>query len=516
MDFFGKKDVDDLLRVSRIGLWRVEFEEGKAPRFYADEVMDELLGIEGDVTPEERFVFHSTHIAKEDTELFADYSQKMLFSRSEATYRYNHPTQGEMYVRCGGSLCPTDNGITALSGMHQDISDLIRIEKGGAAEERLAEQNIALRQEQHYSEKLFMQLLKLQTCGIVSYKTPSHEIIVMNDMARKIYGFRPDVEITAEMIQDVNRRMKYDNPEETQAKIDSLQEPGDQISFTITIEHDDGKVVHAWTVIQLVEMENGDRVIISSIQDISTLTEVQAMNLHLEAQLDIIQTMASTYNSIYYIDMADGSFVEIGARVSGVREIIGADGDAQASLDAMCKHIVVPEQAEAMRKFADLSTVNERLKDKVWISRQFEGRLAGWSEGFFIAAKRDENGDCEHIIWATRSVDEEKRREIEFQKELEKAKQQAEIANEAKSKFLFNMSHDIRTPMNVIVGFTNLLEKNIGNEDLCKDYIKKIRNSSDFLLSLINDVLEMARIESGKAELDEIAWSAEQFMDSLY
>ena len=98
-------------------------------------------------------------------------------------------------------------------------------------------------------------------------------------------------------------------------------------------------------------------------------------------------------------------------------------------------------------------------------------------------------------------------------------KAQLEIANAAsaaKSAFLFNMSHDIRTPMNAIIGFTELLEKHLDDKELAESYIKKIQTSNDFLLSLINNVLEMARIESGKTTLDETYWDAYAFNDTLY
>ena len=86
---------------------------------------------------------------------------------------------------------------------------------------------------------------------------------------------------------------------------------------------------------------------------------------------------------------------------------------------------------------------------------------------------------------------------------LEKSAQEAREANEAKTRFLFNMSHDIRTPMNAIIGFSDLLEKHIDEREKVLDYTKKIKSSSSFLLSLINYVLEMARIESGKTVLKE-------------
>jgi len=86
--------------------------------------------------------------------------------------------------------------------------------------------------------------------------------------------------------------------------------------------------------------------------------------------------------------------------------------------------------------------------------------------------------------------------------QLEKSAEQARSANEAKTRFLFNMSHDIRTPMNAIIGFSGLLEQNLDNKEKAKGYLKKIQASSNLLLTIINQVLEMARIESGTATLN--------------
>ena len=99
--------------------------------------------------------------------------------------------------------------------------------------------------------------------------------------------------------------------------------------------------------------------------------------------------------------------------------------------------------------------------------------------------------------------------------ELEKTAQKAEAANEAKTRFLFNMSHDIRTPMNAIIGFSDLLEKHIDEKEKVTDYINKIKSSSSLLLSLINYILEMARIESGKADLREEVGYIQELQDSL-
>ena len=105
-----------------------------------------------------------------------------------------------------------------------------------------------------------------------------------------------------------------------------------------------------------------------------------------------------------------------------------------------------------------------------------------------------------------------KHRERQYEAELEKSAEQAKNANEAKTRFLFNMSHDIRTPMNAIVGFSGLLEKNLQNEKKAKEYLEKIQSSSNLLLMIINQVLEMARIESGTAVLQLKA----EDMDALF
>jgi len=99
--------------------------------------------------------------------------------------------------------------------------------------------------------------------------------------------------------------------------------------------------------------------------------------------------------------------------------------------------------------------------------------------------------------------------------ELETARHAADAASSAKSRFLFNMSHDIRTPMNAIIGFTALIRKHQSEPDKVDDYLGKIESSSQFLLSLINNVLEMARIESGNTVLEETVWSSGQFIDAL-
>ena len=98
---------------------------------------------------------------------------------------------------------------------------------------------------------------------------------------------------------------------------------------------------------------------------------------------------------------------------------------------------------------------------------------------------------------------------------LSEAVHEAETANRAKSTFLSNMSHDIRTPMNAIIGFTTLAVSNIDNENKVRDYLRKILSSSNHLLSLINDILDMSRIESGKLHMEETEVSLSEVLHDL-
>ena len=103
-------------------------------------------------------------------------------------------------------------------------------------------------------------------------------------------------------------------------------------------------------------------------------------------------------------------------------------------------------------------------------------------------------------------IDDEKRMEAQLEAQradLEDALAAAQHANRAKTTFLNNMSHDIRTPMNAIIGFTSLVAAHIDNTEQVRGYLTKIATSSNHLLSLINDVLDMSRIESGKVKIEE-------------
>ena len=111
------------------------------------------------------------------------------------------------------------------------------------------------------------------------------------------------------------------------------------------------------------------------------------------------------------------------------------------------------------------------------------------------------------------TIEKQKQQETELRKQLEDALQMAQAASRAKTTFLSNMSHDIRTPMNAIIGFTGLAASHLDEKERVREYLSTIAHSSEHLLSLINDILDMSRIESGKVTLHE---NVESLADILH
>ena len=135
--------------------------------------------------------------------------------------------------------------------------------------------------------------------------------------------------------------------------------------------------------------------------------------------------------------------------------------------------------------------------------RQVAGGEERWYRMHVIAASYLPNEEPSHVVMAVMDVDGQVKQDISQKEAVKAALAQAQNANQAKSQFLSNMSHDIRTPMNAIIGFTTLAQSHMEDKSLVEEYLDKIISASKHLLSLINDVLDMSRIESGKIQIQE-------------
>lgn len=181
--------------------------------------------------------------------------------------------------------------------------------------------------------------------------------------------------------------------------------------------------------------------------------------------------------------------------------------------------IIAEEHIELVKEFLNVDNIRKQLSDRDHMELQFERKKQD-GEGYewcsiAITVAEKEAGELSAITIAIRCIDDMIRRE-EHQKEmLAQAVERAEAANHAKSDFLSRMSHDIRTPMNAILGMTSVATMHIDEKDRVLDALEKITVSGKHLLGLINEVLDMSRIESGKVSLTEGAFNLSDTIESL-
>ena len=164
---------------------------------------------------------------------------------------------------------------------------------------------------------------------------------------------------------------------------------------------------------------------------------------------------------------------------------------------------MLPEYRQGYLEFTDLDTISERFETHKILRYIYRNKNKQWIAVSAIVQNRDENGKLTDIQFLTHDVTDQRERELQQEDALRIALASSEHANKAKTAFLNNMSHDIRTPMNAIIGFTSLAAEHLDDREIIRDYLEKISTSGKHLLSLINDVLDMSRIESGSVKIEK-------------
>ncbi len=219
-------------------------------------------------------------------------------------------------------------------------------------------------------------------------------------------------------------------------------------------------------------------------------------------QMDIVKALSRDYTEITQVDLKNGTSVAFKSRGKMIESNSGKVNPYDKTWERIIDKYVHPDDREEFREKVSAAAIKDALKDTDVTIIPFrvimDGEIHHQQVKFVIAGE-----DRLHLIMGIRNADAEVKAEEERRKVLQDALAAAEHANRAKTTFLNSMSHDIRTPMNAIIGFTALAAAHIDNKKQVADYLGKISVSSEHLLSLINDVLDMSRIESGKVKLDE-------------
>lgn len=288
-----------------------------------------------------------------------------------------------------------------------------------------------------------------------------------------------------------------------------------------------------WEYINVVCLERKDGRAVKALFTRQNITELKEKELRIQAE----RARANRKERQYQVAIMSSSFCKCEFNLTKdliEEEIIGTiNGQrvtilSQVNMTAPCKaseyfekwkQYVLPE---SMESYSD--TVNTEYLLKRFEQGDREVVAEYWSEGLgselicvrqsFAMARDDNTGDV-MVMVISKDITEQVRRQREQTQALQDALMQAQHANAAKTTFLSNMSHDIRTPMNAIIGFSTIAVNHIDNKEQVLDCIQKVLASSNHLLSLINDILDMSRIESGKVQIKEQECNISEIIHNL-
>ena len=221
------------------------------------------------------------------------------------------------------------------------------------------------------------------------------------------------------------------------------------------------------------------------------------------------------YHAIYHIDLIQDRIEKLAGANQNYTPT-GVVTSATAQLNDILEKLVAPSHHEIMQYFFDLTTVNDRLHGKLFISREYPSPQGIWRRATFIVQNRDTDNDVTEILYVTQIIDDYKQKELAYQQELVKAVESANQANTAKTDFLNRMSHDIRTPLNGILGMLDIAQKNETNPKALLECHEKMRTAAFHLKALVNDVLDMQRMETDRFFLEQIPFDIREILDNCW
>lgn len=303
--------------------------------------------------------------------------------------------------------------------------------------------------------------------------------------------------------------------------LDSFDKGITEITFDYEAQVPSGRITWLRRNIALTRGQSGDVIAYTNVKDISALVAQQ------KREEAYIETLATEYDSIAIIDIDNEDKNEdkviLHSRLterlaSMIDDETAKEENYGKKLDLMLR-FVHPQDREQFQNNTQKEKLLESFAQNRTHTLDFRILMKDGSHLYFqltFVALRDESGQPRQMIACMRNIDAEIRKELAIRQELEKAKIAAESANQAKSTFLFNMSHDIRTPMNAIIGFTDIAVKHIDDREHVLESLRKVKLSSNHLLTLVNDVLDMSRIEAGTVNIEEEPVCIDTAKDNLF
>ncbi len=228
---------------------------------------------------------------------------------------------------------------------------------------------------------------------------------------------------------------------------------------------------------------------------------IQAALDETQIKNEIISAIGKSYFYITRIDI-DADRYEVVSGYENFPKNMEKGGCYSPNTRRNCEQIVDDEYLEDFLVFSDISTLAERLQSEESISMEYRIKSGDWHRARLIVKKRDEQGRVTNVLCAIRNVSDEKRKEVQLKLKAAEANREAR----EKTRFLSNMSHDIRTPMNGIVGLINMADQHPEDMELQTKCRIKIKELSGYLVSLVNDVLDINKIQTDDFKVNTVTF----------
>lgn len=253
-------NINQVLKENSIGTWKLVDDQ-----LYGDDCFFDLIGVSKEIDAQECLKFHLSHVHPEDQEQFGEYVRKLGEERTEIEYRFLHPEKGVMMIRCSGKKM--EDG--SIAGIHQDISDIVHLEKDKVVETYLSETNEKLRNQNAAQNDYYKEILDELPCGVFAYTVKEHRIFHLNKSALKIFHI-DDLEDAQSKMYSIFKKFEYPDLT-TNDRLIALRTHDGSLDFEVIINPKESYEVHALAKSKVFKNPNGERIIITIFLDVSNM-----------------------------------------------------------------------------------------------------------------------------------------------------------------------------------------------------------------------------------------------------
>ena len=466
------------------------------PLYYANDKMAKMLGYPDTASLAEGIggmvanTIHPDDMPQVQKDLTDSYYEGQTY---ETTYRMLRKDGSWFWTVDKGKVIRTDDGRLAIVSICNDMTDFVRRQK-------------ELEQQNFLSESMFKNLPGgYHRCSCEKGFT----FLYVSDRFLNILGWtEEDIRTRFD-----NKYMNLVHPDDRQLILKYcntvIREKGTD-NYADQIYRLLGKDGYHWVSDTTILIAAGGRTFFQGIiSDITQYMEYKEKGERaLEAALssanlknEVISAVSTLFLQIYAVDLTAERYDRV--NTDGVKYgMVERGGHISEMADIGINQLASPEYHDVMAEFLDFDTLADRLADKNSVYTEMKGFNGKWYSVNFIVQSRDENGKVTRVLYVVSDINDRKTKELEYEEKLVNTLQEVKRADIAKSDFLRRMSHDIRTPINGIRGMleiANHFPENMEKQAECR---RKIGEASGYLLSLVNNVLDMSKLESGKVILE--------------